>query len=188
MGPTLGGLLARPTVNFPSIFPPDSFFGRYPFLLPNLICTGILILGLCVGILFLEETHHTHKFSRDTGVELGKCVLRLFKRRRTSKYAPLSNGSMKEVSSSECILLEAGIAEEEEELPEYSPMDNVELPGYRTTDGTPRQSSSRSVSPRPFNAKGSMSGNQPCNQPCNLEGVTFTRNVVLNIAAFGILA
>jgi hypothetical protein len=76
VGATLGGTLAQPVKNFPSIFRPGSIFDIYPFLLPNLVCTGFVFLGVVFGILFLEETHADKKDRRDIGLELGQWILR----------------------------------------------------------------------------------------------------------------
>lgn len=40
-----------------------------------------MVLGLIVGILFLEETHEDKKRDRDIGVEMGRAIQRIFKRR-----------------------------------------------------------------------------------------------------------
>ena len=63
IGGALGGLLARPANVMP--FFQDTIFETYPFLLPNLVCTGFVVLGLTVGILFLEETHEDRKYDQD---------------------------------------------------------------------------------------------------------------------------
>ncbi|KAL1967010.1 hypothetical protein VTN77DRAFT_3534 [Rasamsonia byssochlamydoides] len=57
IGPAIGGMLAKPAEGFPSIFSPDGLFGRYPFLLPNLFCAGLLLLSIIGGATFLQETH-----------------------------------------------------------------------------------------------------------------------------------
>ncbi|KAJ9302278.1 hypothetical protein DTO271G3_1144 [Paecilomyces variotii] len=57
IGPAIGGLLAKPAEGFPSVFSPDGLFGEFPFLLPNLICSGLLLLSIIGGLLFLQETH-----------------------------------------------------------------------------------------------------------------------------------
>ncbi|KAL1885845.1 hypothetical protein Plec18167_001341 [Paecilomyces lecythidis] len=57
IGPAIGGLLAKPAEGFPSVFSPQGLFGRFPFLLPNLICSGLLLLSIIGGFLFLQETH-----------------------------------------------------------------------------------------------------------------------------------
>lgn len=57
IGPSIGGYFANPAANFPTIFPSDGLFARYPYLLPNLICAVLLMVGVLVGLLFLNETH-----------------------------------------------------------------------------------------------------------------------------------
>lgn len=76
IGPVIGGTLAQPCDNYPSLFPQGTIFDRFPFLLPNLVCVVILCLGVAVGILFLEETHAEKKQRRDRGLKLGKFLLR----------------------------------------------------------------------------------------------------------------
>ena len=44
-------------------------FDTYPYLLPNLVCSAIVVFGLAVGVLFLEETHEDRKYDRDRGLE-----------------------------------------------------------------------------------------------------------------------
>jgi hypothetical protein len=39
-----------------------------------------VVLGLVVGILFLEETHEDKKYRRDIGVEAGRAIKRVFTR------------------------------------------------------------------------------------------------------------
>jgi hypothetical protein len=67
--------LAEPTRFYPGIFPPGGLLEKYPFLLPNMVASIILVLGIVNGILFLEETHEVLKLKRDRGVELGKKIL-----------------------------------------------------------------------------------------------------------------
>lgn len=71
VGPALGGALAQPCENYPGLFPRNTLFDRFPFLLPNLVCIVVLICGIVVGFLFLEETHPVKKHRRDPGCELG---------------------------------------------------------------------------------------------------------------------
>ncbi|THC87563.1 hypothetical protein EYZ11_012990 [Aspergillus tanneri] len=40
IGPAIGGLLAKPAEGFPSLFSHDGLFGKYPYLLPNVVCSG----------------------------------------------------------------------------------------------------------------------------------------------------
>ncbi|KAJ5081992.1 hypothetical protein N7532_011035 [Penicillium argentinense] len=75
IGPAIGGLLARPADGLPSVFPPEGLFGRFPYLLPNLVCSVLLLLSIIGGWLFLQETHpdmqpgNTHQFFEHTSVE-----------------------------------------------------------------------------------------------------------------------
>ncbi|KAM0260940.1 hypothetical protein ACHAPA_010022 [Fusarium lateritium] len=57
VGPSIGGMFAHPHDTWPEAFSTSSFFYRYPYLLPNLICSGLLLVSIVLGILLLEETH-----------------------------------------------------------------------------------------------------------------------------------
>ena len=57
IGPAIGGTLANPAETFPSLFSKSGLFARFPYLLPNLICAGLLLMSITAGYLFLEETH-----------------------------------------------------------------------------------------------------------------------------------
>lgn len=55
--PAVGGLLAKPVEGFPSVFSPNGIFEKYPYLLPNLFCAGLLFMSIIGGALLLQETH-----------------------------------------------------------------------------------------------------------------------------------
>ncbi|KAI1416915.1 MFS general substrate transporter [Hypoxylon sp. FL1857] len=57
IGSAMGGFLAQPAKFYPSLFPADGLFGRYPYLLPNLVSVVVIILAIIQGMLFLEETN-----------------------------------------------------------------------------------------------------------------------------------
>ncbi len=57
VGPMIGGLFADPHVTYPHLFPAGSLFERFPYLLPNLICAGMLLMSILLGYFLLEETH-----------------------------------------------------------------------------------------------------------------------------------
>ncbi|KAI9746205.1 MAG: hypothetical protein M1818_000886 [Claussenomyces sp. TS43310] len=57
IGPALGGTFADPASSFPTRFARDGLFGRFPYLLPNLICAGLLLVSIVAGYFLLEETH-----------------------------------------------------------------------------------------------------------------------------------
>lgn len=50
-------MLAKPAEGFPSLFPADGLFGKFPYLLPNLVCCVLLFLSIIGSWLFLQETH-----------------------------------------------------------------------------------------------------------------------------------
>ena len=112
----------------PRLFARGSIFDRFPFLLPNLVCAIILALGVLIGILFLEETHEEKRYRRDVGLEIGDWITR---RCRIQESCHISDKAG-----------DANLAEAESLL-----IEDDEPPGYRTTDGTPRQQVSRSQSP-----------------------------------------
>ena len=57
LGPVIGGTLAKPAKSFPTLFSPDGIFATFPYLLPNLICAGLLMVSIFIGYFFLLETH-----------------------------------------------------------------------------------------------------------------------------------
>ena len=57
IGPAIGGTFARPSLTMPSIFSPTGVFAKFPYLLPNLICAGFLLISILFGYFFLHETH-----------------------------------------------------------------------------------------------------------------------------------
>ncbi|RFU36264.1 hypothetical protein B7463_g128, partial [Scytalidium lignicola] len=57
IGPAIGGTFADPHSTFPDTFSEDGLFGRFPYLLPNLICAGLLMISVLLGYFLLDETH-----------------------------------------------------------------------------------------------------------------------------------
>ncbi|MCJ1435348.1 hypothetical protein MMC27_004720 [Xylographa pallens] len=161
LGPALGGALAQPCLNYPSVFPRGTIFDRFPFLLPNLICAVILACGVTIGILFLEETHQEVKDRRDFGLEAGKWLVRLC-RRETVRLPIVDKGADGSGDEAHPLL--------RDELP----------PGYRTTDGSPRMPSSRALSPTKAEADARR-------KPRGVQKA-FTKQVILNIIGYGLLA
>ncbi|CAA7392987.1 unnamed protein product [Spirodela intermedia] len=64
IGPAIGGYLAQPADKFPNLFPKESIFGRFPYFLPCL-CISLIAVGVLVACIWLPETLHTHKETRD---------------------------------------------------------------------------------------------------------------------------
>ena len=180
LGPALGGALAQPSRSFPTLFPQGTTFDKYPFLLPNLVCAVVLATGVVIGILFLEETHETKKHERDIGLEAGKSLLHFLSKKRSGiTYGGIKNDKLATRSLGEVV-----VPLDDEDLPKYSQDSEADPPGYRTTDATPRQSSSRSQSPSARRSDGAATA---WKKPKSVRK-TFTQQVVLTIVAFGILA
>jgi len=56
MAPILGGLLADPATQYPSLFGDFQLFIDYPYALPCLVGSVVSGVGAIAGFLFLEET------------------------------------------------------------------------------------------------------------------------------------
>jgi len=85
IGPALGGLLAQPTKFYPGVFPQGGLLDEYPFLLPNMVSSVVLVLGIANGILFLDETHDMLRNKRDYGRELGDKLVNVFRWRKVEE-------------------------------------------------------------------------------------------------------
>jgi hypothetical protein len=57
IGPAIGGTFADPATAFPNHFSQSGIFGRFPYLLPNLLCATLLFISIFAGYFLLEETH-----------------------------------------------------------------------------------------------------------------------------------
>lgn len=162
LGPTLGGALARPVLSYPQIFAPGTIWERFPYLLPNLICTVIVTCGVIIGILFLEETHEEKKHRHDPGLAAGKWIISKLTRCTQSKTALEKDADLDEV---------------------VTLLNDDQPPGYRTTDGSPRLPST--PSPEPQEPLDLNVVSQP-RKPAATKA--FTRQVIFNIIGYGILA
>ena len=69
IGSAMGGFLAQPAIFYPSVFPKDGLFGRYPYLLPNLVAVAAILLAIIQGIIFLEETNILDEKSDDHAID-----------------------------------------------------------------------------------------------------------------------
>ncbi|CAN0329539.1 unnamed protein product [Pylaiella littoralis] len=56
LGAGIGGLLAQPALHYPGTFSATGLFGRYPYLLPNLVGASAALVTLVAVVLFLPET------------------------------------------------------------------------------------------------------------------------------------
>jgi MFS family permease len=158
IGPSIGGALAMPCDNLG--FRRGGVFDEYPFLLPNLFCVGILLFGITIGILFLEETHVDKKDEPDFGRNLAKL---LFSRGSKSKVQTAN-------SKSSSFTEEASVDLYDHDEPP---------PGYRSTENSPLL---RSTSTAEIDAE-MLREKLP-------RGVarTFSRQVILIVVAYAFLA
>ena len=178
IGPAMGGALAKPCDAYPTFFPRHTIFDKYPFLLPNILCTIVLTIGLTIGVLFLEETNETKKDRFDPGLMAGNWLLQCLrlKERPTSHEWTFSDKSTSLESPETDLLVQ------EEDPPEYS--DEAAPPLYKSTYTTPRQSSSRSQSPDSRLGSVNMAFSHERLGASN----AFSKQVILTIATFGVLA
>jgi len=175
LGPMLGSAFANPVDekspvhNSPlaGFFVAGSVWEKFPYLLPNLVITFLVSGGVVIGFLFLEETHAEKKHRRDPGLEIGRWIIK--------KLCPCadSKGSEKAAQVDE---LRPLLSEEGYEQP----------PGYRTNDGSPCFPSN-TPSPEPQDLLDlNASDVGPKVKPAVTKA--FTREVVLNVVGYGILA
>lgn len=168
LGPALGGALAQPCVSYPNWFARGTIFDHYPFLLPNLVCAIVLGLGVLIGILFLEETHEHLKHRRDVGLEVGQWILkRLRSRTGPPPFKKADETNIEEVRS----LLE-------DDLP----------PSYCTREGSPCSDLSRAQSPDPKRMACQTKSEKRIDSKSRGAQQAFTKQVMLNIIGYGLLA
>jgi MFS family permease len=98
VGPMMGGWLANPLGRPAGDHSPGPFLWRFPYALPNLVAAGVFIVGIVVGLFFMEETHETLKFKRDPFLRMGDRIqswilppaLRFWAWIRRKEYIPIS--------------------------------------------------------------------------------------------------
>lgn len=61
IGPLIGGFLARPVAQYPSLFAEDSaiksFLTQFPYVLPNLVVFIMCVIGLITSLIFIKESN-----------------------------------------------------------------------------------------------------------------------------------
>ena len=114
----------------------------------------------------MDETHAEKKYRRDPGLKAGKWILSKFSRCAESK--PSRNEKFKG-------------------LDEFTPLlnEDEQPPGYRTTEGSPNLPSTPSPEPQESLDLNDM---HIAPRPKPAATKAFTRQVVLNIVGYGILA
>jgi hypothetical protein len=92
----LGGLLADPVALYPSVFPSDSVWTSYRYLLPNLIIASLQLFTLLLTFFVLQETHPQILHRHHRGLSILHVFKNLISTRGSEKeavYAPLTNNS-----------------------------------------------------------------------------------------------
>lgn len=175
VGPMIGGNLARPCLNMPSLFPAGTIWEKYPYLLPNLFSAATCVFGVVVGLLFLEETHADKKDRHDPGLELGKSIARRFSWLTTKKNAQDASETVSLLSH------------------------NNQPPSYRTNENSAQLTSTpaTNVEQQPL-LDTEVVGNKlrastkskraKVEKPRASARSAFTRPVVMNIISYGLLA
>jgi len=138
-----------------------TIFEEYPYLLPNVFCTIVVLFGLTVGILFLEETHEDRKYDHDRGREAGQWLSRKFWKSDTDSTLDEKEASMDELKS----------------------MLGEHTQAYQSTSSSPTLCSTRtSISDVPS----FILDKQIQRTPTTREA--FTKQICINIVCYGILA
>lgn len=70
LGPVIGGYLAKPVQQYPSLFAEGALWHRFSYLLLNIVVV-LLFFGSCViGLFYLEEVHPKFRDRDDIRVVL----------------------------------------------------------------------------------------------------------------------
>jgi MFS family permease len=180
LGSAIGGVMADPVRNYG--WSEGTIWARFPFLLPNLFCTGIVVLGMVVGILFLEETHEDLKHNRDRGLEAGEWILSLFGNSPAPKLFGRKGDYTEEIftflhEDTDCPPDYRSTASSPELSPSAAPV-GLPPPAYEYIEGLPRDSMDLEALAREAEIE---------KRNASLS-YAFTKQVVLIIASYGILA
>ncbi|KAI0393185.1 major facilitator superfamily domain-containing protein [Xylariaceae sp. FL0594] len=171
VGPMIGGALARPCISYPTLFSPGTIWDRHPYLLPNLFSAFVVLVGVINGLLFLEETHPQRKMERDRGLELGDWILSKFPRFRKCAEPRDEKAKLREQADEARPLLDH----------------DEQLPQYRTNENSPVNSPRLTSTPGPAIDRDPLDLHDSRQRGVGVTK-TFTPQVILNIASFGILA
>lgn len=176
-GPVLGGILAEPVKNYPNYFSAGTIWENFPFLLVNLFCAFVACCSVTMAWLFMGETHPVKKHDKDYGIELGKKILSCFGASdevpppgyEKVEQLPYVSESNEYVSDTELL-----IRDESGEL----------LPEYTSTESSPVLQQTPSA---PLLVPDLLDLNDSGKESA-IPKKAFTKQVLLNIAAYGILA
>lgn len=59
VGPSIGGILSRPAIQYPSLVSSTSVWAKYPYLLPCTVCSTLAVIAFFGILIFLPETLST---------------------------------------------------------------------------------------------------------------------------------
>ncbi|KAH8816864.1 MFS multidrug transporter [Xylogone sp. PMI_703] len=65
IGPVVGGYLAEPVKNYPSIFHEGTVWDQFPYLLPNIVVVVLLLSSCTLGLFYLKEVHPKFRHEMD---------------------------------------------------------------------------------------------------------------------------
>lgn len=173
----MGGAFAFPYLNryLSGIFQPGTIWETYPVLLPNLVSAAVVLVGLVIGILFLDETHPAKKLQRDRGRELGDRLAAVFYKAQTCHGRNPEKQSL--LGGEEWESYDATTAPNRVDI--FADADEA-LPIYRSQENSPKLSPRNPVDDVARTAETEL---QPPMKP-----KVFTKSVILNIICYGILA
>ncbi|CAK3765533.1 related to permease of the major facilitator superfamily [Lecanosticta acicola] len=188
IGSGLGGALADPVRNYPGTFHPGTIFDKFPYLFTNLVCTGVVVFSMIVGVLFLEETHEDLKDKRDRGLETGNWILGCFRRTAVDRVS-----ARKGDLSDETLVLIDELPPDYRSIassPALTPIavSGLPPPAYRSIDGSPRNSLNTTSDDFARDVEEALNREQAQQKARSGLGQAFTKQVILNIIGYGILA
>ncbi|KOS17791.1 putative membrane protein [Escovopsis weberi] len=173
IGPMIGGALARPCISYPDLFPRGTIWDHYPYLLPNLFSAFTVLVGVIIGLLFLEETHTGKKNERDWGCEVGSRISAIFRR---------AGSCQRRNPEKQCLLSNSKAARYDSTVSSCGASQDTEpLPAYRSQESSPLIAPMDEVDQR-------LIANAEDVAQSPKEMVIFTRPVIMNIISYGILA
>jgi MFS family permease len=183
-GSAIGGILADPVRNYG--WSEGSIWAKFPYLLPNVFCTAIVVLGMVVGILFLEETHPDKKHRRDRGLEAGKWLLELFGKSSepelSSRKGDYGEETFNLIEDVDCPPDYRSTASSPELSPSAAPV-GLPPPAYQSIEGSPRNS----MAMERIDAEAFAHEAEIAKRNASLSNA-FTKQVKLIIVSYGILA
>jgi hypothetical protein len=188
VGAGLGGALADPVRNYPDVFQPGTIFEKFPYLLTNLVCTAVVVFSMVVGILFLEETHEDMKDRKDVGLDIGDWILSKIQRTPRAWMA-----SRKGELSEETLVLIDDLPPDYRSTassPELSPanISGLPPPAYRSIDDSPRNSLTDDNDDLMRDVEEALSRTNEQQKAKSAVANAFTKQVILNITGYGIMA